>query len=368
MPSINEMRADRADKIETMRKLVDGSERRGNMTDGQLVKFRELDQTVTDLTSAIEAKQTAERADAVAATGVRHGVNAGDSWADRATTALRSMSNESRAVVSGSIDIPTLVSPNVIAAPTNPNRLLDLLTSRQTLDGNEFEYIRQTTRTNLAAPVADNALKPTSVFTVAAIQDRARVVAHLSEPAPVRIFQDHTAVRDWIQNEMANGVLDALEAQIVEGDGTGEAFTGILETAGVTPVPFATDMVTTIRKGRTALQELHEQPTAIAINPADAEAIDLVREGASGGFLSRASDLDPVFGALRRVVTTSVPEGTAILADWSQSRLYVRENVRIDVDLGGDLFELNQVRLRAEGRFGYAVLRPQAFAIVSLTV
>jgi hypothetical protein len=31
------------------------------------------------------------------------------------------------------------------------------------------------------------------------------------------------------------------------------------------------------------------------------------------------------------------------------------------------LFDRNEVKLRAEARFGYAVLRPQAFATVDLT-
>jgi hypothetical protein len=31
------------------------------------------------------------------------------------------------------------------------------------------------------------------------------------------------------------------------------------------------------------------------------------------------------------------------------------------------LFERNQLRICAEGRFGFAVLRPQAFAVVALS-
>jgi HK97 family phage major capsid protein len=369
MASINQLRASRAEMIGTMRNLLDGAERRGQqLTEGQLVRFRELDEQVTDLTEQIETKVTAERADAVASAEFRaEGPSTSDSWSERAATSLLEMGSETRSVVSGSVDIPQLVSPNVIAPPRNPRRLLDILTNREPLTGNEFEFLRQTVRTNNAAPVADNATKPTSVFTVEAIQDRARVVAHLSQPAPLRIFHDHRSVRDWIDREMREGVLDGLEAQIVSGNGVGEAFTGILETDGITEVPFATDRITSLRKARTALDNIHEDPTAVVLNPADAEAIDLTREGSDGGFLSQGRDLDPVFGPLRRVTSTSVPAGVGIIADWTQSRLYVREDVRIDVDTGGVLFELNQVRTRAEGRFGYALLRPQAFAVVQLT-
>jgi hypothetical protein len=75
-----------------------------------------------------------------------------------------------------------------ISRIVRPSRLIDLLVNRKALDGNAFEYFRQTVRTNNAATVPDNALKPTSVFTTAAVQDRARVVAHLSEPAPIRLL------------------------------------------------------------------------------------------------------------------------------------------------------------------------------------
>ena len=66
----------------------------------------------------------------------------------------------------------------------HPARLIDLFTNRQLAESMAFEYYRQTARTNNATAVADLATKPTSVLTVQAIQDRCRVVAHLSEQPP----------------------------------------------------------------------------------------------------------------------------------------------------------------------------------------
>ncbi|MFQ6228494.1 phage major capsid protein [Nocardia sp. NPDC002869] len=279
---------------------------------------------------------------------------------------------ESRAVVSGSIDVPQLVETNVSAIPFH-HRLIDLLVNRQTVTSNAFTYVRQTVRTNNAAPVADNALKPTSTFTVTSVEDRLRVIAHLSEAIPLRFFEDDvTNFENWLNKEMSEGVLNALEAQVVSGSGSGENFTGILETSGTTAVAFNTDMVTTLRKARTAMQLINERPNAIVLNPADAEVLDLTRVSTGGAFLidgyeddSRSSTSDNVFGStIERVVSNSVPAGTAILGDWSQVRLYIRSTIRIDVDAGGALFTNNQAKLRAEGRYGIGVLRPQAFAII----
>ena len=177
---------------------------------------------------------------------------------------------------------------------------------------------------------------------------------------------------------MAEGVLDALEAQIVSGSGTGENMRGILNTAGTTAVPFATDAVTTLRSAITALQLKGENPNGWVMHPADAQAVDLTRWGTSGGLLTDgyatgAPPGDPtsnnIFGSVTpRVVSPSIPQGTALLADWNQARLYQREGVRVDIDLSGaELFDKNLAKMRGEGRFGFAVLRPQAFAVVDLT-
>jgi Phage capsid family len=67
-----------------------------------------------------------------------------------------------------------------------------------------------------------------------------------------------------------------------------------------------------------------------------------------------------------------MPAGSAILADWTQAAILVREDVatlaatQATVD-GVNLWETNQVVVRSEGRYGFKVRRPQAFAVVELT-
>jgi HK97 family phage major capsid protein len=299
------------------------------------------------------------------------------SWARRAADQIQSMRGESRAMTSGQIDVPNLVEPN-ITPMARPNRLTDLLVSRKALSGNAFEYFRQTVRTNNASTVADLATKPTSVLTTTAVSDRARVVAHLSEQTPARLLADVDALQTWLITEMAEGVLDQLEYQAIQGDGTGENFTGVLHVAGTRAVAFATDVVTTLRKGLTLMQSVGEVPNAVVLSPADAEAVDLTRWGASGGFLTEgfatgvAPGNDPssnnIFGpGLQRVISPSIPTGTAVLADWTKVALYIRESVNVLFDFSGDNFVKNAFIARGEGRFGLGWLRPSSFAICDLT-
>ncbi|WP_158022621.1 phage major capsid protein [Mycolicibacterium gilvum] len=300
----------------------------------------------------------------------------GSSWAFRAAKALGALGvGENRGVVSGSINAPALVSPS-ITPKSRPVRLVDLLVNRTTLtEAATFEYLRQTLRTNAAAPVADLATKPTSTFTLVPIPDRARVLAHLSEPFPIRYFMDHLDVVQWLEVEMEQGVLSALESQVISGSGSGENLTGVLNVAGTTQVAFATDVPTTLRKAITALQAIGVQPKAWAINPADAEALDLLKEGTEGvGFLldgvnNGTANSGNVLGdsSIQRVISPSVPAGQAILADWNAVRLYVREDIKLDFDYSGENFTKNQAVARAEMRVGLGHLHPASFAIADLT-
>ena len=285
------------------------------------------------------------------------------STAAKALTGLASRAAGTKALTSGSYTLPA-VMVDAVSDPQVARSLLQLIPQREQLQNN-FGYLRQTVRENNAAPVADNALKPTSVFTFDEVEDRCRVVAHLSEPFPQRYLQDHTEAVALLEFEMAYGVLTALEEQVLSGDGTGENITGVLSTTGVSQVAFATDAVTTLRRARTALDVKEEAPSAWVFHPADAEALDLLREnGTTGDFLT----LNRVLGTIPFVTSNAVPAGQALLGDWRQVQLLVRESSRIDVNTGGDdLFKKNQVMLRAEMRLGFYLRRPQALAVVDLT-
>ncbi|WLP91445.1 phage major capsid protein [Gordonia sp. NB41Y] len=369
----------RDDAIAARKDIVGDAEARGaeDLSDAEDTEFRSLSDQITALDERIEELAAeARRGDSLTEAGrvVRDHAGLGAGWAARAATALRSMGGEQRAVVSGSVDIPSLVATDVVTKP-HAERLIDLVVNRQSLTGNAFEFYRQTVRTNLAAPVADGTLKPTSTFTFEPVTDRARVVAHLSEAVPLRLLDDHAEVERWLRSELQEGVLSAIESQMISGAGTGETFTGILATTGITTQAYATDPITTLRKARTAMEIKNEKPTAWVLHPTDAEAIDLAREEEDGAFLATGGyspdstgPSNNVFGTIPRLLSTSVPVGTALLADWNQIRLYVREGVRIDVDTAGaDLFDKNLAKFRAETRIGIGVLRPQAFAKITLS-
>ena len=299
------------------------------------------------------------------------------SWAkaaaDRMAKTMTVETDGQKSLITGSIGVPAPIETDIVTMSEAPRSLLELIPAKGLNGGygtgNSFSFLRQTVRTNNAAPVADGALKPTSVYSLAEVEDRVRVIAHLSEPVPERYFADHANLEDFLRNEMEAGLYLALENQVVHGDGTGENLTGLLNTSGIIVQTFATDALTSIRKAMTSLEVYGITPTALVLNPVDAEALDLLRDsGATGKYLLGDPGGDGVekLWKVPRVRSNAVAAGTALLGDWQQAQVIVREDATLALDRSGENFTKNLVTMRLEGRFGFAVKRPNAFVEVAL--
>jgi hypothetical protein len=123
-----------------------------------------------------------------------------------------------------------------------------------------FRYMRQTTRAHNAAPVAPGDLKPTSLYGLTPYEGRLHPVAHLSEPLDKYQLQDGPSLGQFVQEEMVAGLREAVETQIVSGDGLGENLTGLANTSGIQTQAYATSPVLTARGAVTKVETLGFQP------------------------------------------------------------------------------------------------------------
>jgi HK97 family phage major capsid protein len=189
------------------------------------------------------------------------------------------------------------------------------------------------------------------------------------------LWQDAEAIANWLVSEMNEGLLDSLENIIIQGDGVGENLTGLLGTPGTTRVGWAGGLVETLRSAVTLSQIAGDVCNAWAVNPVDAQLFDTERADLAGLYLNASGyesgigtgDASNILGAIStRVVSNSVPAGTAILGDWSQLMLWVRESARLDIDTAGELFTRNQFILRSEIRAVSGAVRPRSFYVVDL--
>ncbi|WP_280335474.1 phage major capsid protein [Nocardia wallacei] len=270
-----------------------------------------------------------------------------------------------------------------------PLRIRDLVSVRRT-GSDTVEYVVQTSHTNAAAPVpeATSSAAPTAPATVPnplvlnpnggykpegswAYERRTAVVKTIAEwvPATKRALADVAALEDLINDELAQDVAESEEAQILNGNGTGENFTGVLNTSGIQTQAFDTDIFVTVRRAITKARVVGRvNPTAIVVNPAEAEAIDLARDEMGRFFYGGPFAFGPrTLWGVPVVESETQPAGRGTLADWSKAVVWDREQTTVTIsDSHADFFIRNMVAILAEKREAFAVTRPTAVVDVDL--
>jgi HK97 family phage major capsid protein len=308
-------------------------------------------------------------------------------WADAFEREVKGRSAAgSKALMSpsGAVSVPGVIS-GLTPVSEKVDTILQLIPWNPVGGTDAVSYLRETERTHNAEAVADGERKPTSVYTVQRIDDRVRTIAHLSESIPRHYLADIVLLREYLEMVLREGYELELENQILSGDGTGENFTGILNTAGIQLVTFAGDVLQTARRAITALEVQSITPGAYVFHPEDWETFELLTETSGAYLLQDGTRAVPVDRARRRLwgypvaLSLGISEGTGLLVDWAgSSQGWERDEVEVDwseafhVPAGSyDLqdstgFETNQMKFRAEGRAFFAMKRPHGAVEIEL--
>lgn len=264
------------------------------------------------------------------------------------------------------VAVPMLAeSPIALGRPALS--LLDVLDAQARAP--KYNYLRQVTRTNNAAPVADSAAKPTSVIGLEQVDAELHVVAHLSEAIPKYWLEDSAALDRFVADEMLFGLRQALEAQVFTGSGTGTNLNGLLTNSGIQVQAFATDLLTTTRRAITKLEAGGHEAGVFVLAPADWEKLELARTQTAGQLELGG----PVDRAARKlwsvpvVLSLGVPAAKALLLDLSAVGLST-DNAGIETKWSenvSDDFAKNQLRARVEGRFEVDVYQPLGIVAIN---
>jgi HK97 family phage major capsid protein len=238
-------------------------------------------------------------------------------------------------------------------------------------DGDRASYLRQTVRTNLAAPVDPGDMKPTSVYSVERIEAPYRTIAHLTEPQDRNLLSDYEGLIRFLNDELRLGLLLTEEDQILNGDGDAPNLEGILEVTGIGDQPRGTDSISDalLRGLNVVRNDGLVEPDAIVMAPTDYEAAVLEKTDGSGEYIhgSPNNTTTPQLWGKPVITSPVLDAGTALVGSFATGcAIYDREQPRIDFsEQHEDLFEKNQVLWRGEERLTFAVFRPKAFATVS---
>ena len=273
-----------------------------------------------------------------------------------------------------------------------PLAIRSLVSNRRTTS-DTVEFVAETSHTNNAAVVAEatssagqtatagnggavtfanvsgGGYKPEGAW---AFEVKTAVVKTIAEWVPVtkRALADVAQLEGLINQELQNDIVEAEEDQILNGDGQGENFTGITATSGIQTQAWATDLFTTIRKGVTKARTVGRvNPTALVLNPSDAERIDLAQDGNDRYYYGGPQALGQrTIWGVPVVESESQATGTGLLGDFSKAVVWDREQTTVTMtDSHADFFIRNLVAVLAEERLAFGVTRPTAFVSLDLT-
>lgn len=264
----------------------------------------------------------------------------------------------------------------IVVPPMRTRRVRDLFPTRTTTAA-VIEYFRMTGFTNNAAPVAERdggafAAKPQSSFTFVGEQAPVRTLAHW-EAAHRNVLADEPQLRSIIDNELLYGLRLQEDEQILNGDGTGENLTGIMETNGIQTYAWSDGVAKdnkadALRRAATLSFLAYYEPTGIVLHPNDWEDIELSKDD-NGQYLvavSVALGGEPRLWRIPVVDTPAMTEGKALVGAFGTgAQLYDREQASIRIsEQHADFFVRNAIVILAEQRLALAVKRPEAFVAV----
>lgn len=275
-----------------------------------------------------------------------------------------------------------------------PLTIRNLVSNRRTTS-DTVEFVQETSHTNNAAVVAEatssaaptmpaldgNSLaagaqlvnnpgggyKPEGAWAFAVVQAVVKTIAEWV-PATKRALADWAALQGLIDDELRLDVLETEENQILNGDGSGENFTGINNTSGIQTQAWSTDFFTTTRKALTLARTVGRvNPTAWVFNPTDGEMIDLLKDGENryyngGPFAAGGKTL----WGIPWTESESQAAGTGLLGDYNKAVIWDREQTTVTMsDSHADFFVRNLIAILAEERLAFGVTRPKAFVQVA---
>ena len=268
-----------------------------------------------------------------------------------------------------------------------PLTVRDLVSKRRTTS-DAVEFVRQSSHTNNAAVVAEatsaagptvvsgvltnNAgagLKPEGAWAFEVVTANVKTIAEFV-PVTKRALADVAQLEGLINDELAADIAEAEEGQILNGNGSGENFTGITATSGIQTQAFSTDLFETVRKGVTKLRTVGRvNPTALVLNPSDAEAIDLTKDAQDRYYYGGPSVVGQrTLWGVPVVESETQTAGGGLLGDFSKAVLWDREQTTVTMtDSHADFFIRNLVAILAEERLAFGVTRPTAFCTVAFS-
>jgi len=262
---------------------------------------------------------------------------------------------------------PQRVQSPMAMLPQRRLFLRDLIASGQT-NSSSIEYVQETGFVNNANVVAEGAVKPRSDLQSELVDAKVRKIAHIIG-ASMEILQDVPALLSMIDSRLRYGLEVKLEAQMLNGDGTGQNLNGIMTQATTFAAPTGIEVEgeTKIDRLRIAILQaaLAEYPVdAQVLNPIDWASIELTKDNEGRYIIGNpVGSLQPTLWSRPVIATQAMAVNNFLVGAFSQgAQLFDRMLAAVLISTENkDNFEKNLIDVLAEIRVALAVYRPEAF-------
>lgn len=255
----------------------------------------------------------------------------------------------------------------------------DLLNVGETSQGIVY-FIKESSFTNAADTVAEGGEKPDATLATTSSSATVKKIA-VTLKVTDEMWNDFPMLRDYVNTRLRFMVQQKEEDQLLNGSGSGNNITGLLNTSGIQ---------TQAKGGDTNLDAIHKaitkirtpttggyEPNGIIMSPTDYQLIRLAKDSSSqyygGGPFEAGSYGNGGFKEMARpwglpvVVTTAISAGTALVGAFDTgAQIWQREGISVEAtNTNEDDFNFNRISLRIEERLALAVYAPGAFCTVT---
>lgn len=261
------------------------------------------------------------------------------------------------------------LQPGFIAYLRETPRVAAVVGQAQT-DSDVVEYVTQSAVTNAAAETAEDTQAAEATYAFATNTTNVKEITHFV-PITLRAMADAGQLRGIIENELIVDVLDRLDAEVANGNGSGQNFTGIQGTSGIGTFALgAYTRLDAIHRAMTTVRTaagVRLECDYVGMHPNDWQKVRLEKD-ANGQYLLGPAGMsgDRQVWGVPALVSANFSEGTVTVGNFQRgATLWLREGVSVNAGLDGNDFTKRRVSLLAAMRAAFVAHRAAAFCNIT---